>query len=284
MIKKIVIPVRGDGKGDNVLAHAAALAHRFGAHVSITHCRPRPEDMIPYGVPIFGFMKKQMLEQATMLADQEEAGLEEEVKALCKTLSLNLTSGTDRGPATASWVEQPGKQVDVIKSNGRLADIICVAKPDVDRNIGTNTLRAALFHTGRPVMMCPERDTPIEALCDHIAVGWNGSLEASRAVAMTIGMLEQASKVTVLTSGSEVHGATKDDLMDYLSLRGIEPDIVTFDNKGSAGQNLLKHAMAAGADVLLMGAYGDSHEAETIFGGNTQAVVDNATLPVIFVH
>ena len=31
MISKILVPVRGDGEGDNVLAHAAALAREFNA-------------------------------------------------------------------------------------------------------------------------------------------------------------------------------------------------------------------------------------------------------------
>ena len=33
MISKIRVPVRGDGKGDNVLAHGAALARGFDAHI-----------------------------------------------------------------------------------------------------------------------------------------------------------------------------------------------------------------------------------------------------------
>lgn len=48
MIRKIVIPVRGDNKGDNVFAHAAALARRYNAHIVVTHCRARAEDMMPY--------------------------------------------------------------------------------------------------------------------------------------------------------------------------------------------------------------------------------------------
>jgi nucleotide-binding universal stress UspA family protein len=35
---------------------------------------------------------------------------------------------------------------------------------------------------------------------------------------------------------------------------------------------------------MVMGAYGDSHEKETIFGGNTQYIVDNANMPVVLVH
>ena len=46
MIRKILVPVRGDGKGNNVLAHAAALARAFNAHIVVTHCRARPEDLL----------------------------------------------------------------------------------------------------------------------------------------------------------------------------------------------------------------------------------------------
>ena len=39
MIRKILVPVRGDGKGNNVLAHfAAALARAFNAHIVVTSC------------------------------------------------------------------------------------------------------------------------------------------------------------------------------------------------------------------------------------------------------
>ena len=49
--------------------------------------------------------------------------------------------------------------MDVIKRHGRLADLVAVAKPDRDRNLGVNTLKSALFNTGRPVLLCPPADT-----------------------------------------------------------------------------------------------------------------------------
>jgi hypothetical protein len=33
MISKILVPVRGDGEGNDVLTHAAALARGFDAHI-----------------------------------------------------------------------------------------------------------------------------------------------------------------------------------------------------------------------------------------------------------
>jgi len=284
MIRKILVPVRGDGKGDNVLAHAAALARRFKAHVTITHCRARAEDMMPYGVPIPAFLKQQIIDHTATLADQEEEGLQAEVRALADTLKLEMTDSPDGKTATASWIEEPGRQVDVIKRHGRLADLICVAKPDVDRNLGTNTLKAALFHTGRPVMMCPYNDAVPEDLGRSIAIAWNGSMEASRAVALSLILIECAENVTILTAGREVNGASTDDLVSYLQLRGIEPTVIRFEPKRVVGTELLENAVEAGTSLLIMGAYGDSHEAETVFGGNTQSVVDKAEMPVVFVH
>jgi nucleotide-binding universal stress UspA family protein len=284
MIRKIMIPVRGDGKGDNVFAHAAALARRFKAHVVVTHCRPRGEDLMPYGVPIPSAMKELLLKQTMEIANQVEGGLRAEAEALARQFRLKMTGKANGKTASASWVEEQGRQVDIIKHHGRLADIICVAKPDVDRNLGANTLKSALFNTGRPVMMCPHADMPPKTLCDKVAIGWNGSIEAARAVALTMGIIESAREVTILSCGTELHGASAEDLQSYLAERGVAAKLERFVARKKIGQELLERTRAAGADTLIMGAYGDSHELETIFGGNTQYVVDKATTPVILVH
>ena len=280
-IKKIVIPIRGDGKGENVLAHAAALARRYGAHVEALHCRPKPEQMLPYGVPVPAFLKKQIMDSAAGVADEEEKTLQAEFDTLI--VPLGLTRG--QGAMSASFREAPGKQIEVIKTHGRLADLIVVAKPDRDRNLGANTLRAALFNTGRPVMMCPPRADHPKVLGAHVSIAWNGSIEASRAVALSMSIIEAAERVTILTAGSEeVHGATSDDLIATLAARGVTATPERFKPDRSIGEALLSRSAEAGADILIMGAYHDSHERETVFGGNTQTVVDRAEMPVILVH
>lgn len=285
-IHTITMPVRGDGKGNNVLAHAAVLAKRFAAHITVLHCRPRADDLLPYGVPVPGFMREQIAASATKLADEEERSLYAEFLSLINQMGLEhspAAPGTTM--ATASWQEAPGKQIDVLKTHGRLADVILVPKPDRDRNLGANTLRSALFASGRPVLMCPPREAPPETLGERIAIGWNGSVEATRAVALAMPILEKARMVTILTAGEEVHGATSEGLAKTLALRGVESTIIRFDGgRGPVGGTLLSEAEKAGADMLVMGAYGHSHERETVFGGNTQVVVDNAKIPVLLTH
>lgn len=284
MIRKLLLPVRGDGKGDNVFAHAASLALRYKAHIAVAHCRPRAEDLMPYGIAISAPLRKLLLSQTSEVANQVEEGMRKELEALAVKCKVALSDTPIQGQATANWIEEQGRQVDVIKRHGRLADLICVAKPDVDRNLGANTLKAALFNTGRPVMMCPPSSTPPEGLGSRVAIGWNGSIEASRAVAMSLGVIEAASEVTVLSAGEEVNGADSDSLMEYLQCRGANANLVRFKPSRKIGRDLLEQCKSAGVDTLIMGAYSNSHETETVFGGATQYVVDRSEIPVILVH
>lgn len=285
MIRKILVPVRGDGKGDNVLAHAAALARVFNAHIEVTHCRARPEDLLPFGVPIPAILKSQLLKSVSKVSDMEEAGLREEMLALCKLLKLEITENPNGNNVTATFVEEAGRQVDVIRHYGRLADLIAVAQPDVDRNLGANTLKSALFHTGRPVMMCPSINGPApELLVQNITVAWNGSLEATRAVALTMDIIKAAGKVTILTVGSKHVPVSPVELQEYLQRHGVSADIAQIRATKNVAKTLLDTSADLGADLMISGAYSDSHERETVLGGNTQYIVDGAKMPVILVH
>lgn len=280
----IMVPVRGDGKGDNVFAHAAALAHKFGSRVRVVHCHPKAEDLMPYGVAIPAIMRKQIEEAAARNVDVARDKLAEEFRVLARDLGL-AEQDYELGKPTARFIEYEGKQVDAVTHFGRLADLICVAQPDMVANLGTNTLKAALFYSGRPVMMCPAQDSVAADFADRLTIGWNGSLEAARAVSQAAALIETAKDVTILKSVSSTHSATAEELQRYLELKGVASTVQAFTPKGSVvGHQLLEETDKAGAGVLIMGAYHDSYERETMFGGNSQAVVKHATIPVVMVH
>ena len=284
-VKKLLVPVRGDGKGENVLAHAAAIAHLHHAHVEVLHCRQRPVDLIPYGVVVPSALREQIKRQAKELADVEERSLVDTFERLLPDLGLTRTDGfPGNNGATASWHEEEGKMAEVIKPWGRLADLILVAKPDRDRNLGTNTLRAALYGCGRPVMICPDRRDPPTTLGRRIAVAWNGAMEASRAVALSLGLLERSEEVVILDGGASHPASSGEELRRYLSFNGTDSRIHRIDAGDEPGEVILDAAREVGADMLLMGAYSHSREHETVFGGATQHVVDYAALPVVMVH
>ncbi|MEM1075012.1 MAG: universal stress protein [Pseudomonadota bacterium] len=284
MLNKILVPVRGDGMAGTVLAHASILAKRHSAHIVVAHCRPRTEDLMPYGAALPAFARKTIAEQARELADQQEQDVRDQLHDWAQSVDLTEAEDPAHGRASVKFVEEYGRMAEVIKHNGRLADLIVVAKPDRDRNLGANSLKSGLFATGRPVFMCPPHGAAPSDLGAHVTIAWNGSLEASRAVAMTLEVVRAASKVTILSGGKgEAHGATTSELVEYYRLHGVTASVEQFSAR-NPGAALLEKTVELGANLLIMGAYGHTHERETLFGGNTQAVVDKAEIPVILVH
>lgn len=279
----IMMPVRGDGRGPVLFAHAAALAKRFGAHVKVVHCHPRTEDLMPKGVVIPSFLRKQIEEAPEASAGSEEDFLHGKF-AVDATKHGVAEQCPELHKATAKFYEYTGKQVEAVRHHGRLADLICVAKPSRSEGLGYNTLKEALFYSGRPVMVCTESDAVDMKIGHHVAIGWNGSLEATRAVALAMPLIEAADKVTILTGGRPEHAATPEEFQTYLAARGVTADIAQFHVHGVAGRQLLAKSNEIGADLLVMGAYHESYERESLLGGNSAAVVEEATIPVVMVH
>ncbi len=285
-IRTILVPVRGDGKGEGVLDHAIALGRRFAAHLDIIHCRARPEDMLPYGSLMLPGLRESIIESATSAAEAEETKLHELFAAYCVDHDLATVDHPPgpEGKLSVSWREETGKMAALVGVRGRLADVIAVPQPDQENNIGTNTLEAALLETGRMVMMCPP--LPATTVGNGVAIAWNGSTESSRAVMAALPLLIKAEKVIVLSAASSVQAKLGgDDLVEHLGWHGIAAEVRPLDAKATAvGEALLTAAREVGADSLLMGAYGHSRRRELIMGGVTRHVIENAELPVIMVH
>lgn len=278
-----MMPVRGDGKGPVLFAHAAALAKRFGAHIQVVHCHPKVEDMMPFGVVVPGFLRTQIEEATKRSADTQEDFLHEKFSADAIKHGVSEQAAELEKP-TAKFYEYQGKQVDAVRHYGRLADLICVAKPSKEEDLGLNTLKSALFSSGRPVLVCPHTDQVAPDIGKHVAIGWNGSLEASRAAAMAMPLIENAEQVTILAGGELDHAASAEEFNDYLGRRGVDAKIVRFDIDTNVGRQLLEECSEIGADMLVMGAYHESYERETLLGGNSATVVAEAKIPVVMVH
>ncbi|WP_068116032.1 universal stress protein [Tropicimonas marinistellae] len=279
----IMMPVRGDGRGPVLFAHASALAKRFGAHVKVVHCHPKTEDLMPKGVVIPSFLRKQIEQASETSAGSDETFLHEKFSADAKKHGVSEQDPELNKP-TAKFYEYVGKQVDAVRHLGRLSDLICVSKPSKSENLGFNTLKEALFYSGRPVLVCADTDQVAPDLGKHVAIGWNGSMEASRAVALAMPLIENAEKVTILTGGKTEHAATAEEFQAYLGRRGVASEVVNFHVHGVPGRQLLAKCDEVGADLLIMGAYHESYERETLLGGNSAIVVEEAAIPVVMVH
>jgi len=287
-IKSIIVPVRGDGKGDSVLSLALAVGRIFGSHIDVLHVHARPEDMIPYGVPVPGLFRDTIMEAAGNIAHQEEARLRALFDEYCATRNVEVVPADateyplDR--LSMSWREESGKQAAVIQRLGKLADLIVVARPDKAADLGMNSLQAALFDVRKLTAIAPPHGAG--EVGRHVAIAWNGSGEAARAVTWALPLLLKAERVTILAAPDEnTPEKGHVGIRRYLRLHGIQSERHEFAvRRHDIGGPLLDAVAKHGADMLVMGAFGAEKRRELVLGGVTEYVVEHTELPLIMAH
>jgi nucleotide-binding universal stress UspA family protein len=148
----------------------------------------------------------------------------------------------------------------------------------------TLTLEAALFESGRPILIAPPQPPP--GLGNTVVIAWNGSTETARAIAFAMPFLRKATRVVVVSvDNGMVAGPTSDQVAAALVRDGI-PAESTFVAAGrrSAGEVFLATAGSLGCDLLVKGAYTQSRLRQMIFGGATSHILAHATIPVLMAH
>ena len=142
---------------------------------------------------------------------------------------------------------------------------------------------------GMPCIVVPDSNRGHAAL-DLVAIAWNGSNEAIRAVQAALPLLRRAKRVLLIKGKREQPFSSIDyqppfTIEGHLALHGIPHATVPLRAEGAeAGAALLSMASEHNVDLLVMGAYGRSQFSEWLFGGATRHVLEHARLPVLMRH
>ncbi len=288
-IRSILVPLDGASDNQVILENALELARTFDAHVDVLHVRADPRDAVPMlGEGLSGDMVEELVESA----DRETATRAQELRALfndiCERRGVPLVTepGGGEDAVTATWREQIGREDDVVSWRGRLADLVISARPSEEASpMRSLTMHATLFDCGRPVLALPA-DPEASELGRVVAIAWNGTAQAARAVHAAMPLITRAYEVNILTCEAERTDPTAaDELAEYLGWWGVTPKVVCFPpGSGGAGQAILDHAIEAKADLLVCGAYSHSRLMQTVMGGVTSALMNGSPLPVLFSH
>ncbi len=281
-IKTVLVPVTGTDGGLSALDAAFVAAGHVGARVEGLHVRRNAGDALAY---IGEGMTGTMIEELLATADDE-------AKALARRANDDFEAACDKagfGPAPAERVAhlrvEVGRADESIAARGRLADLIVVARAAKDAEAPMrSTLEAALLESGRPLLVAPP--SPPEPPLTSVAIGWNGSAEAARAVAHALPFLARAERVTVISfEEGKRPGPSAEDLVAYLALHDVAATTETLKpDYRSTGEALLTESMALGAGLLIMGAYTHSRLRRMIFGSATEHMLGAAEIPVVMMN
>jgi len=144
-----------------------------------------------------------------------------------------------------------------------------------------------IFESGRPVLLLPQPDGPAHRW-RSIAIGWDGSRAAARALADALPLLAVAETVQLLVVAGDKElpaAGALSEAQRHLATHGISAGTRTIEAQHrDAGTALCEEALRLGSDLLVMGAFGHARVREFVLGGATQSVLDDARLPILLSH
>jgi nucleotide-binding universal stress UspA family protein len=280
---KNLLAVIGDGSAGPVLEAALKVARRFNSHIVGLHSLTTE-----YAVVFGGEMGFSISSEVDRTLEREGHDRRDQARRLFREfmtkedVPLGPVPPGHNGPS-ASWREEDGRQNAVVGMIGRVYDLILVEQPEKLASIAEATLEDALFESGRPVMMVPKVSPA--AMGDVVAVAWNGSTETAMTVALGMPFLTHAKEVVVVAVGAQhmpEPGPAGDELARTLERHGLKVSLRTaYGRQKPQGESFLQEAMAAGADLMLKGAYTQSRIRQMIFGGATRHIIMEAKIPVV---
>lgn len=287
-IRTILVAASGGSASEGAIELACHWATRLRAHVEGFHVVNDARAALAMAGGDMGIPSTALFEQLNADAEAHAAKTRASFKAIIARHQIPTRSRPHSESAeplpSAGWREATGYAPTLVAERARFFDLVVLGRSE--RVVGepsTRTIEETLEECGRPILLAPA-ECPVTS-GSVIAIAWNGSSQAVRAIAASLPLLARAETVTLIMIGEADDGGSLAALVEYLSWHGIRATSVTAQPAGkSAGEALLDAAAAMDADLLIMGGYGRRPWREALFGGATHDMLVRKTMPLLLVH
>ena len=216
----------------------------------------------------------------------------DEFDALCAGARDSLRAFAER----ASQLGVPGAEMRLTEDEhrhalllqSRYADLVVTSQDTGAGDSVRGLPQYIALHGARPVLAVPPNYAG-EPMLDEVVVGWDGSLQAVRAISAALPLLTRADSVRLALVNAEretgLHGEEPGaDIALYLARHGVKVDVVLQNSTAPVGEALLGIARAYGAGLVVTGAFGHSRYRELVLGGVTRVLLERSTVPVLVAH
>lgn len=281
--RKLLVPLNGTERDNQVLTAAFDIAKPCKAHVMGIYVRPDPAEVLPYlGEGISASVLQEIMDATRASSNRTAAAARATLDLYAKE---NGAPTMDSAGLSASFCLRDGPADIAIADEARLSDLVIFPLPGASGHIGLREIIETTLMNGRsPVLLVPKEKRAIHGT--KVMIGWDGGSTAARAVAASIPMLKSASSIEILNvSSGSIETSEMDRLRDYLRLHGLSATEHGVNPGGQGvGTALLDAASRAQAGMLVVGGYGHSRIREYVLGGVTRHVLAEANLPIFMAH
>jgi nucleotide-binding universal stress UspA family protein len=274
MIKDIVVNLSVGKPRDVAGEFAVSTATLFSAHLSAVAFAHEP----PIGSVsdyVSGSILNTYRAQQKGNAERAEQGFKDRARLTGIAYDTRILTNTVADAA------------DIFGGIARNYDISVIAQGQPEDDLAeTLTIEAALFGSGRPVLVVPYIQATGLKL-DRVMVCWDGSQNAARAIGDALPFLKRAGQIDVVTVDAterpnELRGA---QIAEHLARHKLNVELKPIVAPDSdAADVILSQAADSSTDLIVMGAYGHSRLREFVLGGATRSMLGAMTVPVLMAH
>jgi nucleotide-binding universal stress UspA family protein len=272
---RILLPIDQRGTTEACEQGAFALAQHFASRLEIMHLCAAPWQRLPYSTELSPFYSQELI----------DIGREQVVTEQSEAKAWFDRAAQAHPAATAGFLPREGLVTPTVAARARVADVTVVPSIGAKEGGFWGAVRdGALFHSGRPALVMPQGTSG--EFGETVVIAWKDSVEAARAVTAAAPFLARAKRIRLLTvDEGEEDASSATAMADYLTLAGLTVEAAKIVPKSdNVGEALLLEAASQPGGLLVMGAYGHWRWREWAFGGVTQHVLRNTTVPVLMAH
>jgi len=285
-IRTILVPLYGNGVDGRSLAAASDLAHHTQAHLTAIYCDSDPADLLASlgageGQPYFSdTLVRSLLERAEGRRAAAERSFSQWLPHSGVAFGVHPTVSTK---ASAEFVIAVGKVQSLVRDYAIAADLTVVsmgAADDLDR---AAALEAILFDAGRPVLAVPPAASET-IFVPPVAIAWNYSVEAARALNAALPIIEAVGEAVVLQAGHHEDDASARRIVAFLDWHGVKAHAIKLGQAGKPAELIAAKIVELGSKLLVMGAYSHTRAREFVFGGMTSFMMEHAPVALLLTH
>jgi nucleotide-binding universal stress UspA family protein len=258
---------------DPGVVFAARLAGQLRAGLTAMHV---VEGSMP---PIWDY------DSGVLLAEYA-AAIDEQIGAARSAGPLFEAWAESLGAVFPQWLVAQGHVGDALHYAANWHDLVVLARNDEDPWGNPAALASVALHVGQPCLIVPAGRTELKLDC--IAIAWNGSIEAIRALHGALPLLHRAGRIVLLMGKRRTVlppiPAPEFALEAWFRRHDLAVEFEMLEDDADEGKPIHEAARAAYADLLVMGAYGRSRFAERMLGGVTRYMLQQNELPLLLRH
>jgi nucleotide-binding universal stress UspA family protein len=289
MIKTVLVHLRGTKGDDASLTAALQTARPFGAHLECLHIRPDFAALISLARPAILEGETETIARTLKNLEQEYAEAaqraSDSLAGFCASEGIRKSELPNSSQGmSASFREDIGSDVERLIAHSRRHDLVVVKGGGAkEGGLDANDVGRLILGAGRPTLLAPT--VPARPI-STVVIAWKDTPEAARAVGAAMPLLEKAKRIYVVTaSEDETPRSDQNGVVSHIEWHGLKCEGLQVEPRGrDAYDAVLETASAANADLLVAGAYGHGRLREVVFGGFTEGLLEDASLPVLVLH